>query len=423
MAKTRSLLSDGAWVAGLQGLAAIGQLIGVRVLTDIMPPSVFGEVSLWLGLAALASAAMANPTMQALLRFYPEYFHKGQGALVKLVVKGQLLKLTQFALPLFMLGAIAGITLGYATAPELLLLLLLVGIDIARMGNMAYLNSLRAYKQCGIWSLIEAWGRPLFAYLLIRVVGVDTTWVLLAYLIVSVVAWGIMRRHVPKDADKTEAGASDRAELASRFWKYSIPLLPLGLIGWVSGMADRYMIGALLTPADVGLYVAIYGLASRPMSMFGGIIETTLRPAYQQALVQGKHELANNYLIKWVVLVLLGSICAIILACVGHSWLASLLLGSEYRVVSELLPWIVGGYSLLILSHVANRVCYANEATNRIFFTEATGAALAVVIGFVCIWYKGLWGAALAVPLYFGAQLAVSYCLARPWLHRHRQLG
>ena len=152
------------------------------------------------------------------------------------------------------------------------------------------------------------------------------------------------------------------------------------------------------------------------MLMFGGIVETTIRPAYQGALVGGDNQRAHNYLRKWVLLIVLGSIVAIALAWVGHPWLARVLLGEQYRSVSYLLPWIAGGYALFVLSHVANRVCYANEATRSILLIESTGAVLAVVFGFICIEWAGLKGAAVSVSLYYGAQLIISFFLARHWL-------
>jgi len=408
-------LSDGAWLAGLQGLAVFGQLAGIRLLTEILPPAVFGEFSLWLGIVALAAAGLANSTMQALLRYYPEYALQGNGGLVKTVAREQLVKLITWTLPVFLTGATAALVFGWATMTILGLLAALVAVEIARMQNTSLLNAVENHRAYGIWAVAEAWGRPLLAWFLVKLMGVSVTLVLAGFLLASLCVWAVMRRSVPRDRTG-HATITEHPALVDRFWKYSLPLLPLGLLGWVSGMADRYMIGALLSPADVGLYVAIYGLASRPMLMFGGILETTIRPAYQNALVKREHQRADNYLRKWVLLVVLGSLTAIALAWIGHAWLAHILLGELYRSVSYLLPWIVGGYALLILAHVANRVCYANEATRSILLVESTGSLLAIVVGFICIEWAGLIGAAVAISLYYGVQLIMSFRMARHWL-------
>jgi O-antigen/teichoic acid export membrane protein len=192
--------------------------------------------------------------------------------------------------------------------------------------------------------------------------------------------------------------------------------LPLGLLGWISGMSDRYMIGALLSTSDVGLYAAAYSLASRPMLMLGSIIETTLRPLYQIVLIKGDVQQAGRYLRIWLRLVLLGCTAAMLVTWVGHELIAEWLLDEKYRDVSSMMPWIVGGYSLLLISNVAIRICYANEDTRNIFVIETISTLLAMVISYVFILEVGIWGAAMALPLNYGAKMMLSFWYARPWL-------
>lgn len=418
MRQRRTLLSDGIWIAGMQGTAALGHLVGVRILTEMLPPATFGEFSLWLGVVALVASGLANPTMQALLRYYPEYAVEGNGALVRVAVRGQLVKLILWVLPMFAVAAITTVLLGLGDSVLLGLLVIMVAIEVTRMQNTALLNAVRAQRAYGVWAALDAWGRPLIAWLMIAHMGASTAHVLVGYAFASLLTWVVMKRYVPHD--EYVQGGVGHEMLVDRIWKYTLPLLPLGILGWISGMADRYMIGALMSPADVGLYVAIYGLASRPMLMFGGIVETTIRPAYQSALVEGNHQRAHSYLRKWTLFIVFGCAMAIAVAWAGHPWIARILLGEPYRSASFLIPWIVGGYALLILSHVANRVCYANEATRSILLVEFTGATLAVIFGFICIMWAGLKGAAVAISLYYGVQLIMSFRLARHWMPASR---
>ena len=110
------------------------------------------------------------------------------------------------------------------------------------------------------------------------------------------------------------------------------------------------------------------------------------------------------------------AVSAVALASILHPWVAGFLLGESYRSVSHLLPWIAGGYGLLVLSHVANRVCYANEATRSILVIESTGALLAIVLGFIGIAWAGLKGAAVAISLYYAVQMLMAFRAARHWL-------
>jgi O-antigen/teichoic acid export membrane protein len=58
-------------------------------------------------------------------------------------------------------------------------------------------------------------------------------------------------------------------------------------------------------------------------------------------------------------------------------------------------------------------VCFAHDATKSVLLSEATGAVLSGVVGFPMIYFYGLEGAAMAVPVYFGMQLLLSAYLAR----------
>jgi O-antigen/teichoic acid export membrane protein len=76
------------------------------------------------------------------------------------------------------------------------------------------------------------------------------------------------------------------------------------------------------------------------------------------------------------------------------------------------MPWIALGYGLLAVYHISVRVCLAHDAPQAVTLTEAAGAILAVTIGFILIRAYGVFGAAVAVPIFCGIQLVASVCLA-----------
>ena len=198
MTQSRSLLSDGIWLTGLQGLAVLGQLAGVRLLTDILPPAIFGEFSLWLGVVTLAAAGLANPILQSLLRYYPEYALQGNGGLVKNVACQQLFKLLKWTFPAFLAGAIAALVFDWANMAVLGLLIALITVEIARMQSTALLNAARAHRANGIWAVAEAWGRPMLAWSLVTFMGVSTH--LVCWLLVVILCpWVVMRQFVPRE--------------------------------------------------------------------------------------------------------------------------------------------------------------------------------------------------------------------------------
>jgi len=411
MTDGRTLVSDGLWVGSLQIVAALGHLAGIRLLTELLPPRIFGEFGLWLGVIPLVIGTLGAPTMQALLRFYPEYSLSGSGMLVRRIASRQIIRLALWSLPLLAGAAAVVFVREWGSLVSILLLAALIVVELVRMQGGALLNSTRAHRAYGMWSVAEAWGRPVMAWWLISWVGAGVSELLAGYLLASLSVLMVMWRFVPRDADiKTEM---ESTAVARQFWAYVLPLLPLGFLGWVSGTVDRYLIGILLSPAEVGLYVAIYGLASRPMLLLSGVLETTLRPVYQEAVVRKDYNFATTCIRRWVGMILACSAFALMFTWIAYDWLAALLLGEAYRSAASLMFWIVAGYVPCLLYHVASRIMYAHGATSRILMAETAGAIAALVLGFVFINQAGLVGAALAVPVYFGVQLVIGVTLAR----------
>ena len=73
----KKLLGEGVWVATGQFLVALATLLGVRLLTEVISPAVYGSVALIIGLAALGQNLFSSPLLNAAYRFYAELGGKG----------------------------------------------------------------------------------------------------------------------------------------------------------------------------------------------------------------------------------------------------------------------------------------------------------------------------------------------------------
>lgn len=412
MKSGRRLAADFTSIGLSQGISALGQVVGIRLLTEILSPAVFGEVSLMLGLAALAATALCNPTMQALLRFSPQYIQSADLSLLKRVALKRIVKISVLALALTLPLAVFGTMKGWFVGVDVLLLAALVFIDGSRMLQTTIMNASRRHHLFGAWQVGEAWARPLAAYAAVTLWGIGTETVLCSFVAASGILYLIMVRLNPDPVCSSGNNQAKADDLFQKFAAYSRPLIPLGLIGWTSGMADRYMVGWLLSAKAVGLYVAAYGLASRPMLMLSTVSELVIRPVYYSALERRDAAGSNKFLALWFVVVCTaGGLCWGLFA-LCHQQIASLLLGPEFREASSLMPWIAAGYGILALSHIPTRVCYAHDATRMVLICEAVTAIMSVAVGFPLIYFYGLPGGAVAVPVYFGIQLLLSTSFA-----------
>src|SRR5436190_4466294 len=67
------LAGDGAWAAFGQIASIVGGVLGIRILTELASPAVFGESALWLGALALARNFFVVPLSMFQVRYYSIY--------------------------------------------------------------------------------------------------------------------------------------------------------------------------------------------------------------------------------------------------------------------------------------------------------------------------------------------------------------
>lgn len=409
MVQSHSLVTDGIYVSFFQVLAAAGHLTGIRILTEILPTDVFGTFFLLYGAVVLIATAIANPTMQALLRFYPEYYSQGRGFLPRVVARRQILKLILWILPVILLGIAYFLLREKGYGLTVLSLIALAMTEITRTQSLVLLNATRAQRVYGVWVALEGWSRPLFAGALVIYFNASVQLVILGYLAATALILLLMQRFVPKDDRNVGYPEGD---IVDRFWKYTLPILPLGFLGWISGVADRYILGVLLTVADVGTYVAIYGVVSKPFLQVGSTIELAIRPRYYQVLRAGDRTHVLRIERRWLLLVALASVSGILVTFLFHKQISLLLLGEHYRSYSFLMPVIAVGYAMLLLSNFYSRICYARDLTKAVLQIELIGATASIFLAFPFIALWGITGAAAAVPCYFGLQALIAKWLS-----------
>ena len=90
----KTLIREGTWVLSGQIAAAMGVLVGVRLLTEFVPPEIYGVISLMLGIMTLGYNLFCFPTLQAVIRFYPDVVQAGSVGILRKTVRLLLLRNT-----------------------------------------------------------------------------------------------------------------------------------------------------------------------------------------------------------------------------------------------------------------------------------------------------------------------------------------
>lgn len=394
-----------------QALSALGTLAGVRLVTEFVPPAVFGTVALAIGIVALAQGLSAGALMQGVLRLYPECVANGTAAALR--------RASFSALRLPVLLSMAALLIGLTAwtwraneSPWLgVLAASLLVVEVARSVEITHLNAARRQRGMALLSIADAWLRPALAVLVVWAFGSSAAAVLGGYLAGAVAP--LLAMYLSCGFDAGAGAAADVVVLRERLWRYARPLVPLPLIGWMSAQFDRYLLAALVGLSAAGVYAALYGLASRPFLMLSAGLDLALRQVYYGHVSGGRRDAERRFLRLWFAAVLVPAVSMAVLIGLFHRELAWLLLAAEYRPHSHLMLWIASGYVLLAVSQVFERICYALHDTRSVALVQTAGAMLSIVVGLPLIRAFGLEGAAWAVPVYFGLQLLLTMARAR----------
>lgn len=402
------LVGEGLWVSAGQALSAIGLIFGIRLQTEFIPPEVFGSAVLVVGISALAVGIVCSPFAQGALRFLPQAVDNRQEnqfrwALWKLVVRHVVI--AQIAI----LSVGAGWIFFYG-GPVIVVLILsgIIIVDSARTVEMAFYNGMRRQRVYAGWAVAEAWGRPLLAVAFVLVFGSHAWTVLAGYLFASMINFllfgGAPLLRAKRDRH-TEKALSP--EVSDNVRRYTRPLMPHGMVGWLNSLSDRYLIAGILGMHQAGIYAAIYGLISRPFLMVQGTLELTLRPVYFQAVAAGERKREWHLYRRWLFLNTLAGVILVTVFILASELIVSLLLGKQYAGSVALIPYLAIGHLLLITAYNLNSYLYAHQYTREIFFISTATAVVSVALAalFASLW--GLTGAAGACMAYFGVQAGI----------------
>lgn len=391
-------------------VASIIGLVGIRVLTELVPPPVFGEANLWLGVVALWGNIFLTPFTSTQVKYHTEY-RKSELAEA---FTAQISKWTiAAALASGVIGIWAYALVNWAVdrSINLALLLVLLAILTTNAIRNLRLNRLNAERHQGryaAWLACEAvlaivvtalclWFSPtLVSFLVGQWAGIG----------LGLLVFGFMF-YPPGAAGKTTAlGAPQQRTVRERVRRYGMPFAAFSVLGWLSHQADRYVLAAFASLAPVGLYAAAFSLGSRPMLLASGVLGDLLRPVLFDAENLGDRKKSERVFMVW----LASNATVGLLIVAGYwllgEWIISLLLAEEYRSGAHaILMWVSVAYTLYGLTQVFENRMFSVGASRTLLIPQIAGAAGNILFALVLVPWQGVVGAAQANALSFGIQL------------------
>ncbi len=414
--KEKQLFGDAFWALFGQVVSACALLAGTRVLTELVTPDIYGQVALLNGFVALGVALFSYPFICAGMRILPECLNKGERAALFGVVARLTARATALAIALLVLG---GVTYSYFSNSSFWLFMpagVLLIVTVRRELGIQLLIGERKQRGASLWQTSDSILRPLLAISLVWWGGQKAEWVLLGYIVASVVSntvWSLVLGAKPDNNKRFIITRNFRTDV----WAYALPLIPMELIFWVNGLGDRYIIGYLMTAAEVGLYAATYTIINEAFNRSAMVLLRTFQPVYFQYCSQYRIKEGFRILWIWIGCVFVLGIIGVSLLLITKDWVASMVLAKSYHSAVELMPAIAIGCALHALGTVVAQPLLANKRTRLLLLGRVCGAVTAAISIPLMVKSFGLSGAAMANPIYFGVEALVLALLAKPWRH------
>lgn len=402
------LLKEGAFITAGQGIAAVGTLAGIRLLTEVAPPALFGEFSLAMGVLALVQGLAYQPFGQAVLRYYFEWTdNKGsETSLRRLLSSTYMRRFMGFSLGIVVVALLL-MHFTRTSALTVTLFLVLFALEGWKTLEIVLANASRNQSAYAILFAADAVLRPFASVGVVLASGPSVEALVAGQCLALVMVLGAFRVLCTIPSRSVTCFAVE-AQLAEWMKRFARPLLWLPLIGWMSGLADRYIVGGVLGLGAAGIYTAAYGLASRPFLLLGAITETTLRQPLYKAFSNPLSQDGRWLLASWVAVNFgIGSIGAFLIWWLREP-LVGLLLAAPYRDVTDLLAWIAGGHVLLLVAQAVERMIYAAGNTPIVVRIQFVSASVGVLLACLAVQVMGLKGVAVVVPFYFGLQMVMT---------------
>jgi O-antigen/teichoic acid export membrane protein len=416
--RARRLAREGSWVALGQVGAMAGSLVGVRLLTDALDPSSYGELALGLTLATLAQQTVLGPLSNAVTRFYaPAVERNALGAFLYAATRQAALATLVLAIP----TALATLTLVLSGYPRLALVAgtAFLFTVVSGLGGVmtAVQSAARQRSVVALHQALDSWGRFIGAIALIGYLGATSNAALLGFTCASalvLVSQSVFLRRVKRGIKRTTETTD---EWGRELFRYAAPFATWGIFTWCQMASDRWALNWFASSRDVGLYGAVYQIGYAPIYLATTMAIQFVSPILFQRAGDASDAERKREVTRWTwqlsKIAFALAIAAFLGALALHQQIFHVFVAEEYRLASPYLPWIALSGGLFATGQTLALALLGRLQPRAM----TTAKILTALVGFACnIIGARFWGidGVVAANLIF----STSFVLWMWWLFR-----
>ncbi len=416
----RSAMSQGGAVLLSYAATALIGMGSLRLYTELAPRSVFGESNLLLTMLTLGVQLFIAPFTNTQLRFHTRAQEQGaadaftRDALVWSLRGAAALGIVAFVACLV---PVKGASLGPAVGAVALGWIIATATRNVLMGRLQAERRRVAYAALMVIEAVLLGGLTAAALAVSAgtvffMAGQLTATLVLVLLLARVSSWPFSRPACPTSA---------AIQFRTAAKQYGLPFAPLAVAGWLSNLADRYVLGIVLGAGAAGQYVAPLSIASRALILTNSALNDLFRPVLFDAENRDQQARAKRIFWSWVGVNVVVACTAVLAIALFGQWAVDVLLSESYREGAvDIMVWIAAGYGMYGLTQVLENRLLSLGRSGQLLVPMAAGAIANLVLSTILVPRYGIIGAARASCLSFVAQCLVTSVFLICALRRQR---
>jgi len=409
----KRLAKEGIWITVGQITVVLGALVLVRVLTELLTPAEFGQLTIDLTFVALFGQVVFGGLSQGITRYYSVAFEKHDlhGYLVaslRLLLYGSGVSIAVCALV-----AVGIISLGYShwleVALAATLLAILYGCNSTLNGIQ---NAARQRAIVAMHSGLDAWLKIGLAVVLLFWLGTSRVSVILGFaasaLLVTLSQLIFLRHNIR--ALPVGTPPLKVREWVVNVWIYSWPFSTWGVFIWMQQVSDRWALGIYESTQDVGYYAVVFQLGYTPIALVLGLATTFLAPILfnraGDATSPARNENVARIIWRITLIALMVTGVVVLATSYLHQWLFSILVAAEFRWISYLLPWVILAGGIFAAGQMLSLKLMSEMKARELLFPKIATSLIGVGLNFLGAAIAGIEGVVVAMIAF-----SVIYCV------------
>ncbi len=377
-----------------QVIGAILALITFRMYSELLTPIQLGEAMLALGGIALFDAIFSSSVNQVV-------FYYGSNKNFKYKVFSFLKNYKRFTTVIGLMIILLIIIVSFLDLYNFygMLVLILLGyavIEPSRSSLFSLLNLSGTRKIYGLQVILDA----IFNFTLIFLaLYFKPNWVFLLVGILTSRYFSLVTNSLflRSSFDLSENLNEKNIVLDKKeVLKQIQPVMLMGIIGWLSGFADRYIIAGSIGVSGAGYYSLATGLVGRPYNVTTSALTVHFRPDLYKFNSENEYGKFQDIAKNWLKYALIIGVVGIVLFAILGGPLVDVLLAKEYRTeIENILYVIAGAYCFTIMTHAIDNKFLAKGLGVNLFKLQLILTPFPFVFIVIGALYNGVEGAVI----------------------------